>query len=636
MQHFRLLRLWRGHLHLLLALTLAGVAVSATWAGQALLTSRIFTALVSRAPLSDPALLPAVISLAAMLLTRPLLVLARQLLAHHAMTRVKSVLRSRALIAFVRRGALDPAISRTGRDHAVVVDGIENLDAYLSGYLPQMGVTLLVVGVVGITMIVIDPVTGLVAVAATLLLPALPRLWDRVLEARGSDHWDAYQDLHAEFVDSMQGMTTLVSFGADRRREAQLAEASQRLLARTLGQLRISLVESGLSGFALAAVPALVLTAVVVRNEHLSTFEVFVLVLLSVELVRPLRDLAALWHAGYLGTFSGPRVMDLLDDEPESESTLRDPGERSEQLSEPDSVDCARRTNRGPSIAVRGLTARYPRAEDPTLVDLDLEIPPGLTAIVGTTGSGKSTLAAVMVGLLAPERGVIEVDGLPCSPEMLRERVSLVPQDPVLLGATIEEDIALGLPGDRAREGDSPRGDGAMLPSEQEMVARAAHTAGIGVEAAALSLAAPTGEAGALLSGGQRQRVALARALAQQREILILDEATSALDPAAETRIIAAVRRDGARTIIAITHRLAVARGADCVVVLDEGRVAERGSPKELLTRDGAFSALVAAEDRGSSQRSGSVHVSALLAGEPDEPGGSAPDSPSEQERSIP
>ena len=151
------------------------------------------------------------------------------------MSRVKASLRARALTAFVGRSALDPAAGRTGRDHAVVVDGIENLDAYLSGYLPQIGVTVAVVATVGGMMTVIDPATGGVAVATTLVVPVLPRLWDRALAARGADHWDAYEDLHAEFVDSMQGMTTLVAFGADGRREAQLARASRRLLERTMG-----------------------------------------------------------------------------------------------------------------------------------------------------------------------------------------------------------------------------------------------------------------------------------------------------------------------------------------------------------------------------------------------------------------
>ena len=386
MQHLRLLRLWEGHRGALAALVLAGIAVAATWTGQALLTSRVFAALVRGSSLRDPDLLAPAAALAGVLLARPLLVLVRQLLAQYAMSAVKASLRARALTAFVARSALDPAAGRTGRDHAVVVDGIENLDAYLSGYLPQIGVTAVVITAVGAAMTAVDPVTGGVAVAAALLMPALPRLWDRALAARGADHWDAYQELHAEFVDSMRGMTTLVAFGADRRREAQLARASRRLLERTMGQLRVSLIESGLSGFALAAVPVLVLVVVTVRRNELSALEIFTLVLLAAELVRPLRDLASLWHAGYLATFSGPRVMDLLDRDGAEAGGPALPSGR------------ARGADRPPDIAVRGLSARYPRAGEPALRGIDLALRPGLTVVVGATGSGKSTLALALVG----------------------------------------------------------------------------------------------------------------------------------------------------------------------------------------------------------------------------------------------
>ncbi|WP_315561170.1 ATP-binding cassette domain-containing protein [Actinomyces gerencseriae] len=614
MQHLRLLGLWRDHRGMLAALVLAGTAVAATWTGQALLTSRVFAALISGSSFRDPDLLAPAVALAGVLLARPLLVLVRQLLAQHAMSRVKASLRARALTAFVGRSALDPAAGRTGRDHAVVVDGIENLDAYLSGYLPQIGVTVAVVATVGGMMTVIDPATGGVAVATTLVVPVLPRLWDRALAARGADHWDAYEDLHAEFVDSMQGMTTLVAFGADGRREAQLARASRRLLERTMGQLRVSLIESGLSGFALAAVPALVLVVVAVRRHELSALEIFTLVLLAAELVRPLRDLAALWHAGYLGTFSGPRVMDLLDrDRPGGGAALPSGGARGAGRfpgvavrGDDERADAPAGCGRPPGIAVRGLSARYPRAEEPALRGIDLDLRSGLTAVVGATGSGKSTLACALVGLLAPERGAIELDGVARDPVELLARVALVPQDPVLLAPTVREDIALGLPeesggpigseriaGVVGGAGPGERGESAGADASVESAAR---TCGIGDDAS-FTLDSASGEGGAQLSGGQRQRVAIARGLVQDRRVLILDEATSALDPAAEARLVERLRGASDRVVIAITHRLALARIADHVVVMGDGRVLEQGPPDELLARDGALRALVEAED---------------------------------------
>ncbi|WP_136519933.1 ATP-binding cassette domain-containing protein [Cellulomonas telluris] len=570
MVHLRLSRLLDGRRWVLLVVAAVGVAVSATWVVQALLLSRVFGALTSGA--GAPAdrvrdLAPLLVALAAVLVARPLLVLARQLVAQALMSRTKQDLRERVTRAFVRRSAADPAAGRTGRDHAVVVDGVENLDAYLAGYLPQLLVTGVVVAGVGTAALLVDPVVGAVAIAATALLPLLPRAWDRVLAARGADHWDAYQQLHAEFVDSMQGMTTLVTLNAEHRRAAELARASEHLLSRTLHQLRVSLVESGLSSLALVAVPAVVLAVVAARRDALTPVAVFTLVLLSVELVRPLRDLAAAWHAGYLGTYSGEQVAQVLADAPPDD---------------PVAVAPPARVPGAPPVELRGVRVRHHGTDRDALSAVDLVLRPGLTAVVGATGSGKSTLAGVLAGLLVPVDGTVLLHGVPAGPDRLLAHVALVPQDPVLFAGTVGDDIGLGVPAaPRARTGTAPD------------VATAAAVAGIGTQDPTVHLATPVGERGALVSGGQRQRVAVARALVQSRDVLVLDEATSALDAASEARLVAGVvALDPDRAVVAVTHRLDVARSARHVVVVDGGRVVEQGAPDALLARPGAFAAL--------------------------------------------
>lgn len=532
MAQLRLVRLLGRHRWILGVLAGLGVLVAGTWAAQALVTARIFGALLDGGLGDDvfAGLASYLLALAGLLLLRPLLVMVREVVATTLMTRAKIDLRDRLAVRLVAENARDAGRGRTGHDHAVLVDGVENLDPYLSRYLPQLAVTGLVFLGVATIMVTIDPVTAAAVVCGALLLTLLPRLWDRALARRGADHWDAYQELHAEFVDSMQGMTTLVTFGAAQRRQDELAAASQRLLARTLRQLRISLLESGLNGFALAAIPLVALMTVWARSGSLTSYAAFALVLLSIELVRPLRDLAGMWHAGYLGTFSGREVAAVLAGEREYGRAPVVPS---------------------PAWRLAEVSFTHAGAADPALRQVDLTIESGTTGIVGPSGGGKSTLAGLLAGLHRPTSGALHGPGDP------REMVALVPQDPILFSGTVRENIALAA--------------GAAGPTLEA----AAIAAGIGTDDTTLTLDTTVGERGLLVSGGQRQRVAIARALAQGRPLLVLDESTSALDARSERLVLARIRtlRAGAPMVV-IAHRPGAVAGADRLVTVAGGRIA--------------------------------------------------------------
>lgn len=565
MRHLRLSGLWRGHRGMFCVLVGLRAAIGATWIAQALATAHVLTLLVRvGGAINIAEIVAPLTTLIAALLSRPLLVIAAQLVAHRAMSAVKRDLRIRALDILIRRSARDTG-GRSGADHALVVDGIENIDPYLSGYLPQLAVTVLTVTVVGGVMTVIDPIAGVVATMLALLVPVVPRLWAKLLARRGADHWDAYQELQAEFVDSMSGMTTLVAYGADERREQQLAAASSRLLARTVAQLRLSLLDSGLAALVLVGAPAAVLLVLSLRPEAPPAATVFALVLLSIELVRPLRDLAALWHAGYVGTFSGAALRELLRDEPD----------RSESP-HAGSVGAHphRRRTLVDAIALREVAVRHGDADtDAALRITELVIGPGLTVVMGRSGAGKSTLASVLVGLLPAESGEITIDGTPLSADERLELIAMAPQDPALLGGTVADEIARAVPVDERER--------------FAIVREAAALAGIGLDDPHLQLDSPVGEGGGLLSGGQRQRVAIARALAQRRPVLILDEATSGLDPSAESLLIRRLRA-ASPFVIAITHREAVAQLADRVIQIDRGTVTadRRGARTDAMSAE--------------------------------------------------
>ena len=233
-------------------------------------------------------------------------------------------------------------------------------------------------------------------------------------------------------------------------------------------------------------------------------------------------------------------------------------------------------------IEFRGLTFTHATATSPTLSNVSFTVPAGRTvAIVGPTGSGKSTLLALVPRLLDPPPGTILVDGIPVEKlalHELRRATGYVPQDTFLFSDTIRENIGFGL----------------AAPDEVRLT-KAATDARILSEITAFSGGFDTllGERGVNLSGGQRQRTAIARALAVDPPLLLLDDCLSAVDARTESEILANLREVlKGRTTLLVTHRIAAAKLADEIVVLDAGRVVEKGTHDELVAAGGMYSRL--------------------------------------------
>ncbi|MGI8420786.1 MAG: ABC transporter ATP-binding protein, partial [Gaiellaceae bacterium] len=242
----------------------------------------------------------------------------------------------------------------------------------------------------------------------------------------------------------------------------------------------------------------------------------------------------------------------------------------------------ARRLENVGDVAFEGVWFRY---EDSwTLEDVSFDVPAGTrTAIVGETGSGKTTLGYLVARLYDVERGRIAIDGIDIRDltfESLAAAVGVVSQETYLFHASVRENLRFAKPG-----------------ATDEEVEEAAEAARIHHVIAALPDGYDTvvGERGYRFSGGEKQRIAIARTILRNPPILVLDEATSALDTETERHVQEALERlaEG-RTTIAIAHRLSTVRDADQIVVLDAGRIVERGRHEELLEAGGRYASLVA------------------------------------------
>jgi ATP-binding cassette subfamily B protein len=247
-------------------------------------------------------------------------------------------------------------------------------------------------------------------------------------------------------------------------------------------------------------------------------------------------------------------------------------------------------------IEFRNVSFRYPALERRVLEDVSFHARAGETvAIVGPTGSGKSTLIALLARLRDPSGGEVLLDGVPLDrydPAELRRVIGMVPQDPFLFSESIEENIGLGLP-DLVFP--AP-GDVTPVEDPDEAILEAAKVAQLHDSILGFPRRYSTllGERGINLSGGQKQRATLARAVARDPKILVLDDALSAVDTHTEAKILDDLKRVmRGRTSFIISHRVSAVMGADQILVLDEGRIVERGKHAELIASGGTYATLL-------------------------------------------
>jgi ATP-binding cassette subfamily C protein CydCD len=513
-------------------------------------------------------LLPGLAAAAGVTVARGWLEYARTMIAHETAGRVQARLRAALYDQVTALGPAHFAGARTGEVLLSLVEGVQQLEVYFGQYLPQLVVAALTPLVIFAFMAWLDLQVALILLAAAVVTLLAPALWHRWDSANSLARQQAYAAYGAEFLDALQGLVTLQAFGQSRARLRLLEAKARALFERTMGVLGTNTLARGITdaGIAVGAAAALGWGAHRVEMGAMALGTLLVILMLGIEVFRPIRELRVLLHQGMLGLSAARGIRALLDAVPRvSAPPPAPPG-----------------AALAPTVRFEAVTFTYPGARRPAHDGVSFAVAAGeRVAVVGASGSGKSSVVRLLLRFYDPQQGRVLIGGrdvreLPL--EELRRHVAVVSQDTYLFHGTVEANLRMGRPD--------------ATPAELEAAARAANAHGF-IAALPLGYQTVVGERGIRLSGGQRQRIAIARALLRDAPILVLDEALSAVDAENEAVIQEALDRLMAgRTTLVFAHRLSSVIGADRILVLAGGRVAESGTHADLLARGGAYHCL--------------------------------------------
>ncbi|MEQ8584569.1 MAG: ABC transporter ATP-binding protein [Thalassobaculaceae bacterium] len=524
-----------------------------------------------------------IVAIAAVMVLRGAFEHWRNTVAHRTAAIVQKKLRRKLFDKLAELGPAYVGRERSGGITLTLVDGVEQLETYFGQYMPQGLVSLLTpIGIFAFAAFLDLPVAGVLFAFALIALFA-PAIWHSHDERNARDRQKAYAAFAAEFLDSIQGLPTLKAFGQSTRRADSLADKSRDLFRRTMWVLATNVLSRGITDSAIACGAALALAVGAWRVEAgaMDLPELLVIMMLGVEIFRPMRELRNVLHQGMVGMSAAKGVYHLLDGEPTVADGPHNPA--AETLE--------------PSVAFESVGFRYPGARRVVHDGLDFTVAAGeRVGLVGPSGCGKSSVVRLLLRFFDPEAGRVAIGGVDLrdmSFEQIRSRISVVNQDTFLFHGTIGDNIRMGAP-----------------EATDEQVIAAATAANIHGFIATLSGGYDTvvGEKGIKLSGGQRQRVAIARALLRDTPILVLDEALSAVDAENEAVIQEALNRlMKGRTTLVLAHRLSSVIGCDRILVLDRGKVVEQGAHDALMAQGGVYAGLMAEQARESRQADGDV-----------------------------
>ncbi|MEX1163297.1 MAG: ABC transporter ATP-binding protein [Nitriliruptor sp.] len=468
---------------------------------------------------------------------------------------------------------LHVAAERRGTLVARVTSDIETVTRFVEwggiGMLVGSAQVVLVVTV----MLFYDVRLAVLVVLAAVLYALLLLLFQRVLRRAYDGVRVRVGESLAAVSEAIAGLPTIRAYGTEQR---VLDRVRERLRAQFRAEFRTGALGASMFSsaelFAASVTAGVVVVGVLSADAGLTAGQLVAFLFLVTLFIEPVQMLVEVLNEAQTAAAGVRRVLGVLD----------------RPLEVADPKDGEALPHRPLDVRFRGVRFRYPTGDD-VLRGIDLEVPAGArVAVVGETGSGKSTFVKLLVRLLDPTAGRIEVAGIPLDHvafASLRRRVAFVPQDGFLFDASVADNVRYGAPHATDR-------DVRTAFAELEL--------DTWLDSLPDGLDTQVGERGGRLSAGERQLVALVRAWITAPDLLVLDEATSAVDPALEVSLRRAIERlTAGRTSVTVAHRLSTAEAADEVLVFDAGRLIERGPHDELVALGGVYAALHADWARG-------------------------------------
>ena len=552
----------------------AGFGAAAIVVAQACLLSAVVNRVfILRQTLSD--VLPLLSIMLLLALVRAAMVWSGDVLAQRSANHLKGSLRADLT---QRLFILGPAFTRGERSGELVnaaVEGVETLDEYIALYQPLRVLAMIVPVFVALVIFLLDPPTVLILIftgpVLVLFLALIGGRAKEITERRFLElSW-----MSAFFLDILQGLTTLKLFGRSREQIETIREISEHYGNTTLEVLRTAFQTALVLEWGGTVATALVAVQISLRLMvgGIPFERALAVLVITPEFFLPLRQLAIRYHAGTAGKAAADRIFAILD---QPLPGLRPLITRSVIPARSD-------------IRFDRVFFAYDKGQRPALIDFSLHLPQGKKiALVGATGAGKTTVANLLLRFIEAQQGSITIAGIALSeidPAAWRAQVAWVPQRPHLFYGTIADNLRLAKP--------------SATDNDLIAAAQAAHAHEF-ITQLPLGYDTPIGEQGARLSGGQQQRIAIARAFLKDAPLIVLDEVTSHLDAESEALMQDALDRLLlGRTVLIIAHRLKLVYTADQIVVMQQGRVIETGTPDALLAQDGVYQQFVASYEAG-------------------------------------